>query len=150
MPQSLSKVYVHITFSTKHRYPFIDPRIEKSLWGVIGQEVNNNGSQVIQVGGFDDHVHILLNLGRTQTIAKLIGPVKANSSSWIKHQGKKYKNFYWQDGYGAFSVSPNSVDRVISYIQNQRAHHANLAYKEEVRLFFEKYQIDFNEKYCWD
>jgi REP element-mobilizing transposase RayT len=150
MPQSLSKLFIHIVFSTKHRKAFIDTNIEKSLWGVLGQEINNNGAQVIQVGGFDDHVHILLNLQRTQSISKLIGPVKANSSAWMKHQGEKYNNFYWQDGYAAFSVSPKSINHVISYIQNQRAHHSKLTFKDECLLFFKQYKIEYDEKFCWD
>lgn len=81
---------------------------------------------------------------------KLLEEVKSHSSKWIKTRGKAYENFYWQDGYGAFSVNPHEVDRVISYIANQKAHHEKKNFQDEYRAFLKKYHIEYDERYVWD
>ena len=81
---------------------------------------------------------------------KLLEELKSHSSKWIKTKGKEYSNFYWQDGYGAFSVNPYEVDKVIKYIDNQHEHHSKKTFQDEYRAFLKKYQIDYDEKYVWD
>jgi REP element-mobilizing transposase RayT len=95
-----------------------------------------------------DHVHILTTLSRTITIADMISKIKTSSSKWLKTKG--IDGFDWQDGYGIFSVSASGVDRVVRYIQNQPAHHRTTDYKDELRWFFEKYGIEYDERYVWD
>jgi len=113
MAQSLVKNYIHIVFSTKHRYPFIDKTIENELFNYLGGVCKNLECQPIIVGGHADHVHILCLLSKKITLAKLLEEVKSHSSKWIKTKSENYRNFYWQDGYGAFSVNPKEVDVVI-------------------------------------
>ncbi len=76
--------------------------------------------------------------------------LKNSSSKWIKDEGEVYKNFYWQDGYGAFSVSPKDKEKVISYIANQHEHHKKLSFQEEYRKFLKSYKVDFDERFLWD
>lgn len=81
---------------------------------------------------------------------KLLEELKSHSSKWIKSKGAEYENFYWQDGYGAFSVKPSEVDIVIAYIANQHKHHSTRKFKEEYRAFLEKYRVEYDERYVWD
>ena len=81
---------------------------------------------------------------------KLMEELKSHSSKWIKTKGAGYKNFYWQDGYGAFSVNPSEVDVVIAYISNQHAHHTRKPFQDEYRGFLKKYKVEYDEKYVWD
>jgi putative transposase len=150
MPQSLSKVYVHIVFSTKHRQNFIDKNIEESLFAYLGQTCKNKKCNPIQVGGYQNHVHILCTLSRTITQAKLLEELKKQSSKWMKLQGDAYRNFYWQDGYGIFSVNHRKIETVKIYIINQREHHENRDFKTEFRSFLEHYEIEYDERYVWD
>ncbi len=80
----------------------------------------------------------------------LVQQVKQGSSKWIKTTNEQYSNFYWQDGYGIFSVSPKHVDALIEYIQNQHIHHKKMSFKDEYRKFLNNYGIDFDERYVWD
>ena len=150
MPQSLSQLYSHLIFSTKNRQKLIGRDIEKELFNILGSAVNSSGSQSIKVGGHLDHVHVLFNLSRTKTVAKTVEIIKTTSSKWMKQQDQIYQNFYWQDGYAIFSVSPLSIDRVIDYISNQKSHHLKKSFQDECRAFFEKYKMDYDERYVWD
>lgn len=150
MAQSLVKNYIHLVFSTKHRYPFIDETIENELFNYLGGVFKNLECQPIIVGGSADHVHILCLLSRKITLAKLLEEVKSHSSKWIKTKGENYKNFYWQDGYGAFSVNPKEVAVVIKYISNQREHHIKKTFHREFLQFLEEYKVEYDERYLWD
>ena len=150
MPQSLVKNYVHIVFSTKNRQPFIDQSIKEELHAYLGGTCKELGCPVLAVGGVEDHVHILCMLSRNMALSELVGKVKANSSKWIKTKGEQYANFYWQNGYGAFSVNPTETEVVIKYIQNQEEHHKKRTFKEEYRLFWKKYKVEYDERYVWD
>lgn len=138
MSQSLSKVYVHITFSTKNRRNLIDNSIEERLFEYLGGICKGMESFPIQVGGHHDHVHILCLLSRKVALMKLIEEVKKQSSKWIKTQGKQYSNFFWQDGYGVFSVNPTEIEVVVDYIKHQEQHHQKKSFQEEFRAFLKK------------
>jgi REP element-mobilizing transposase RayT len=150
MGQSLVKNYIHIVFSTKHRIPMIDEAIESELFGYLGGICNNLDCQVITVGGYTDHVHVLCMLSKKISLVKLLGELKAHSSKWIKTKGTKYQNFYWQDGYGAFSVKSTDIHIVSNYIANQKAHHKKLSFKDEYRTHLRNHGYDFDERYVWD
>ncbi len=150
MPQSLSKVYVHLTFSTKERYPFIDDDIKEKLWEYLGGICKGLKSDPIQVGGYKDHVHVLCLLSKNITQIKLIEEIKKQSSKWIKTQNSKYAKFYWQDGYGIFSVNPSVIDTVVAYIKNQEEHHKKYTFKSELVAFLKKYGVEYDERYLWD
>ncbi|MEM1121379.1 MAG: IS200/IS605 family transposase [Bacteroidota bacterium] len=150
MPQSLVKNYVHIVFSTKKRQSFIDQSIEEELHAYLGGTCKELGCPVLAVGGVAEHVHILCMLSRNIALSELVGKVKANSSKWIKTKGEQYATFYWQKGYGGFSVNPAETEVVIIYIQKQEEHHKKWTFKEEYRLFLKKYKVEYDERYVWD
>jgi putative transposase len=104
----------------------------------------------LQVGGFTDHIHILCKLSKKIALMKLLEEVKSHSSMWIKIKGEAYQIFFWQDGYGAFSVNPAQVDRVIAYIANQQEHHTRKNFQREYRAILNKYKVEFDERYVWD
>lgn len=150
MPQSLVKNYIHITFSTKYRFPFIDKNIKNELFSYLGGICKNLECNPIIVGGYKDHVHILCMLSRKIALMKLIEEVKSHSSKWIKTKGAKYQKFYWQRGYGAFSVNPAEISVVENYILQQEEHHRKKTFQNEYRAFLKKYKIEYDEKYLWD
>ena len=150
MGQSLVKNYIHIVFSTKHRQQLIHPPVETELHSYLGGICNKLGCQVIKVGGFTDHIHILCMLSTKVALMKLLEEVKSHSSKWIKTKGAGYETFYWQDGYGAFSVNPSEVSTVIAYIANQQEHHTKKTFNDEYRSILKKYDVVYDEQYVWD
>ena len=150
MPQSLVKNFLHITFSTKNRMPTIKTDIKDELYHYLGGICRSIECNPIKVGGYFDHVHILCHLSQKVALMKLIEEVKSHSSKWIKTKGDDFKNFYWQNGYGAFSVNPTELELVIKYIANQHEHHKKMTFQEEYRKFLKKYKVEYDEKYVWD
>jgi putative transposase len=148
MPQSLAQIYLHIVFSTKDRRPFLsDVAIREELHNYLGGTCNKVECPVLRVGGVADHVHLLCRLGRTITTAQLIHELKRESSHWLK---AKVADFYWQNGYGAFSVSPNHVEPLRIYIANQEEHHKQVSFQDEFRRLLTKYGMEWDERYVWD
>lgn len=150
MGQSLVKNYLHIVFSTKYRAPLIDEMIEPELYAYLGGICKSLECPPVKIGGYTDHIHILCLLSKKIALMKLLETVKSHSSKWIKTKGDSYHNFYWQDGYGAFSVNPSEVDAVIHYITNQKEHHSKKNFQDEYRALLKKYNIEFDERYVWD
>jgi putative transposase len=150
MGQSLVKNYVHIVFSTKHRQKLITPAIEEELHAYLGGTCNGLQCPAIMVGGYTDHIHILCMLSKKLALAELVEKVKSHSSKWMKTKGNDLQNFYWQNGYGAFSVNPAETDVVAMYIANQKKHHTKKNFQDEYREFLETYQIEYDERYVWD
>ena len=150
MGQSLVKNYLHIVFSTKNREPLIHKPVEQELHAYLGGICNNLECYPIKVGGYTDHIHILCMLSKKIALMKLLEEVKSHSSKWIKTKGSAYANFYWQDGYGAFSVNPSEVDVVINYIANQKEHHRKKTFQVEYQAFLKKYNVEYDERYVWD
>ena len=118
MPQSFSNCLIHIIFSTKNRENYIDEEIESKLYCYLGEVCNNQKCQTIIVNGHKNHVHIFCVQHRTIAQSKLLEILKSSSSKWMKTQGNKYKNFYWQDGYAVYSVSQSNADHLIHYIRD--------------------------------
>ena len=150
MPQSIAYNYLHITFSTKYRVPMIDEAIEEELFKYIGGICKNLECNPIKVGGYRDHIHILCILSRKIALMKLLEEIKSHSSKWIKTKGDQYKNFYWQRGYGSFSVNPAEIDVVVRYIENQTEHHKKKTFQDEYIAFLKKYNAEYDERYLWD
>lgn len=150
MGLSLVKNYIHIVFSTKNREPLIDENIQEELFSYLSGICKNLECYPVKVGGYKDHVHILCILSKKVTLIKLLEGLKSHSSKWIKTKGHKYSGFYWQNGYGAFSVNPGEIQKVTDYIQHQKEHHSLRSFKQEYLLFLKKYDILFDERYVWD
>ena len=149
MAQSLCKVYLHIIFHIKNNSPLILEEHLERMHCYIGQLVNNTGCKVIRVGGICDHVHVVCILSREITIAYLVEELKRNSSRWIKTLDKRYIPFAWQCGYAAFSVSQSVIDKTISYVVNQRDHHAKVSFQDEYLQLLKLYNIEYDERYVF-
>ncbi len=148
MPQSLARVIVHLVFSTKDRDPRIAPEHRDRLFDDLGGTLNGIGCPVIRVGGAADHVHVLFVLGRTISISQVVEEVKKESSKWAKDV--IHPRFYWQNGYGAFSVSPSNVEQVKTYVDNQEARHRTMMFQDEFRELLRRHGIEWDERYVWD
>ena len=148
MPQSLAKVYIHLVFSTKYNKSIIKEKYRKELQAIIVSILAKENSFTDELYANPSHIHVLCTLPRTITIAQLVLKVKAKTSRWLKTKG--INNFKWQDGYAVFSVSSSKVPVVRNYIIKQPEHHKKLTYKEELRAFFERYQVKYDERYVWD
>lgn len=151
MPQSLAKVLIHVIFSTKNRTAWLKRReFREALNAYLVGALRNLGSPAVLVGAAEDHVHILCHLSRTISIAKLLEEIKKTSSAWIKTQDPTLGDFYWQNGYGAFSVSLSNAGRVKRYIANQEEHHRRISFQQEFREFLKRHGIEYDERYVWD
>ncbi len=150
MPQSLSRILIHLVFSTKNRERLLTPDIQTELHPYLAGILDNIECTSLQVGGVEDHVHLFFGLSRTRTIADVVETVKTSSSKWIKTKGRQFADFHWQSGYGAFSVSQSDAEAVITYIRNQKQHHQKMTFQDEYRRLLERYQVAFDEKYVWD
>ncbi len=150
MPQSLSRILIHLVFSTKNRERSLTPAIQTELHPYLAATLDNIECPSLQVGGVEDHVHLFFGLSRTRTIADVVETVKTSSSKWIKSKDAEFAGFHWQSGYGAFSVSQSDADAVIAYIRNQAHHHQKMTFQDEYRRLLERYHVAFDEKYVWD
>jgi putative transposase len=150
MPQSLSRVVLHIIFSTKDREPWLDPEVRPRMHAYLATICRDVGADFVRIGGVADHVHIVTMLPRTLSQAQLIEQIKRLSSKWIKGLDDRYRGFFWQRGYGAFSVSPSQLDSVLQYVNKQQEHHHTRTFQEEYREFLHRHGVDFEERYVWD
>ncbi len=151
MPQSLSNVIVHIVFSTKDRQPLLaDKDIRVQMHAELGGTSKTLNCPPIIVGGVEDHIHLLARQSRTITLADWVKELKRITSIWIKEKGPLFKEFSWQAGYGAFSVSQSQMGQVHEYIQNQEEHHQQIDFKTEFRAFLKRHEIEYDERYVWD
>lgn len=151
MSQSLSKIYIHATFGTRGRFPWINDKIAPKLHAYIASILKENGSPAVIINSVPDHIHVLFRMSKTVTISQLLEDMKKSSSVWMKAQSPETSSFYWQKGYGAFSVSRSGVETVSRYIANQKEHHEHMSYREELEGFMKKYDVDeYDPKYFWD
>ena len=150
MAQTLYSCYMHIVFSTKNRFNFIQPEIEDELYGYIGGVVRNYKGVLIKAGGTANHGHLLLSLNKNYLVPDLIGDAKRESSAWMKTKSPMLSKFAWQDGYSAFSVGYTQIPAVKKYIANQKEHHKQKLFEDEMRGFYRKYAVEFDERYVWD
>jgi len=151
MPQSLVQIYVHIVFSTKERRPFLrDAKCRDAMHRYLSGICDKQGSPSIAIGGVEDHVHLACRLSKTGDVASLIKELKQGSSTWIKAEFPDQESFYWQHGYGAFSVSPSHLEALKTYIANQESHHQSESFQDEFRRLSKIYGIEIDERYVWD
>jgi len=150
MSQSLARMITHLTFSTRLRMPLILPEVRTELNAYLGGALRDLESPAIEIGCVADHVHLLFCLSRSLSLAKAVEEVKKESSKWIKTKSPLLAEFYWQAGYGAFSVSQSKVAAVQEYIAGQEEHHRTMTFQEEFLALLKKHQIPYDERYIWD
>jgi REP element-mobilizing transposase RayT len=137
-------------FSTKNRTPCLDAAIRPEVYSYLAGILQNWERPAIIIGGVADHVHVLFGLSKNVALCKAVEEVKRGSSKWIKTKGIAFSDFYWQNGYGAFSVSPSNVEAVRRYIANQDEHHKKVTFQDEFREFCRKHGVEWDERYVWD
>lgn len=147
MPQSYAGIYIHFVWSTKLRQPLLPKAVHAELFRYIGGIVKDKKSKLLCAGGMEDHVHLLISLGREIDVSTLAREIKTNSSHWLK--AKLGDTFAWQDGFGAFSVSASNLEKVTRYIENQEADHHRVTFEEEFELFLEQYRVEYDPKFLW-
>ncbi len=151
MGQSLVQIYLHIVFSTKYRRPFFkDAELRSKCHAYLAGITRNLDCPSLIVGGVEDHVHLLFRFGKQINVADLLRELKRDSSKWIKQEKPSLGDFYWQDGYGAFSVSPGHVEQLTEYIRHQEEHHRHENFQDEFRRLCAKYDVPIDERYVWD
>jgi REP element-mobilizing transposase RayT len=143
MSHNYTNLDLHLVFATKHRQPLIASEIESRVWEYLAGVAKQHGLHPHQICGVEDHVHLALSFPPTIAVSKIAQLLKGNSSKWIHETFEHLRDFAWQEGYGAFSVSRSSLPRVIEYIAKQRVHHATQSFHEEFRLLVEKHGLSF-------
>jgi len=150
MSQSLACIYVHLIFSTRNREPLLPAAMQPRLHAYLATVLKNLESPAVKIGGTRDHVHILHRLSRNHAVAETVEKIKTSSSKWLKTQRRAMASFHWQNGYGAFSVSPANVQAAAEYIAGQEEHHRKVTFQEEFRKFLKSYGVEYDERYIWD
>jgi REP element-mobilizing transposase RayT len=115
----------------------------------LGGIARKNNFRALVVGGTEDHVHLLLSLRATQTIAHAIQLIKGGSSKWVHDTFPNLQGFAWQQGYGAFSVGVSQIAATIAYIEKQKIHHRAKTFAEEFSAFLKKHGIEYDPRYVW-
>jgi len=149
---TFTKLAYHIVFSTKHRHPLIHNHnsFQKRLYEYIGGIIRAQNGKLIEIGGVEDHIHILAGLCPTKAVSDVVRKIKANASKWSNGLSELTHRFEWQKGYGAFSVSYSLLESVRHYIQNQREHHQKKTFEAEYITILELYDIVFDRKYLFE
>ncbi len=150
MPQSLDNIVLHIVFGTKDRTSMLDPAVRPALYAYLATVVRNAGCGCPRAGGVEDHVHLVVRLSRTITVAALVEEVKTASSKWLKTQAPELAGFAWQRGYAVFGVGPSDLDALLTYIDRQEDHHSHQSFQDEYRTVLTTHGVEYDERYVWD
>lgn len=146
---SYVSAYFHCVFSTKDRRRTITPELRDRLWPFLGGIARQNKMKALEIGGIEDHVHILLSVPQTMAISKALQLIKGGSCKWIHETFPEHRRFAWQEKYGAFTVSVSQLDTIIRYIQRQPEHHRKMTFQEEFVALLNKHRVKFDERYLW-
>jgi len=150
MPNTYTKLYFHAIFSTKNRTPHINSKIEIKLFPYMSGTAKNSGCNLIIINGTKDHVHLLLNIPPRLALSDAMRVLKSNSSKWIHETFPDKRDFAWQSGYAAFSISRSNIQTVSGYIKKQKEHHSKISFTDEVIALLKKHNVDYDDKYLWD
>lgn len=150
MPQSYTNLIYHIVYSTKDRKPLITNDLQPRLYDYIGGMIRQRGGICLEIGGMSDHLHILAKLKPDKALSDVLRDLKANSTGWMHDVFPDMKDFTWQRGYGAFTVSSSQVENVRQYIANQEERHKKIgSFRDKFIKLLQANEIDFEEKYLW-
>jgi len=141
----------HIVFSTKERRPFLqDDSFREDVWAYMAGIAKNLDGFAIRIGGYHDHAHLLVRIPAKVAVSDFVGKLKANASKHINESRDVGMKFHWQDGYGAFTVSPSQQDAVVAYIDRQVEHHRKQSFQEEFLQILKRHEVDYDPKYIWE
>lgn len=149
MANTYTSLHYHLIFSTKNRMEWIKPELEQRVWAYIGGIARKHGMTALQVGGNADHIHALIMTPPTLSPSQIAQFLKGDSSKWIHQEFSDLRDFTWQDGYGAFTVSKSHLPEVVRYIQHQREHHRKKTFQEEYLEFLQKHGVEYDERFVW-
>jgi len=149
MAGTFTSIQFHLVFSTHNWEPYITPDLKPRLYEYIGGIIRSKGGVLYEIGGTADHVHLLIRCRADEALADLLRDLKSHSSLWIHQTFPDLRNFAWQSGYGAFTVSQSQSDKVKGYIRKQVEHHRKKTFKEEFTEFLKAHQIEYDERYIW-
>lgn len=147
---TFTKLSYHIIFSTKHRSRSILESFSERLYEYIGGIIRAKNGHLIEIGGIEDHIHLLANLSPTKSISDTLRDIKSNSSKWRNALPDNIGVFEWQIGYGAFTVSYSQIESVCHYIRNQREHHRTKTFEEEYIAFLKLHNIEYDPRYLFE
>ena len=147
MANTYTKLNIHIVFHVKSTGITIRKEDLGQVFAYIGGIIQNVGGYPITVGGIENHIHILATMPKTMSVSEFVQKIKANSSKWIKTIDTYYESFAWQEGYGAFCVSPSLLKKTIHYIETQEKHHHIESVRDEFIRFLEINGIEYDERY---
>lgn len=149
MANTFSSLHYHIVFSTKNRERWLRSKIEEDIWRYLGGICRAHQIKAVQIGGVEDHVHLLLGMPPTLALSDVVKRIKGESSKWMSDEVKGMKGFAWQDGYGAFTVGKSQIPATIRYIQTQREHHRKVTFEDEYRKFLKVHDIVSEERFIF-
>jgi len=150
MSKTFTQLYVHILFSVRYRQKLISDQIGELIHKYITGIITKRDQKLLAVNSVDDHIHILVSLKADCCISSLVRDIKAGSSKLINKNRLAGSQFNWQEGYGAFSYSKSQINRVATYIENQKVHHMKKNYEDEYIELLEKFDIEYNTQYLFD
>ena len=151
MSQSLVQIYLHLVFSTKLRRPFLrDVELRQRAHAYLAGICKNLNCPALEIGGVEDHAHILCRFGKGIEVQDLLRDLKRDSSKWVKTEYPRIGEFHWQLGYGVFSVSPSHVEVLTQYIANQEEHHRKESFQDEFRRLCKRCGVEIDERYVWE
>ncbi len=149
MPHSYVNLLYHIVFSTKERQPLIKESYQTRLYEYLGGTIRGLGGAALEINGIEDHVHVLAKLRQDKAVSDVLRDLKANASGWLHDVFPELKQFAWQNGYGAFTVSAGQIETVRRYIANQKAHHQQQSFEDEFVQLLKMHEVEYDERYLW-
>jgi putative transposase len=149
MANTYTSLHYHVVFSTKNRERWITPDVEQRIWAYLNGIAKENRIVPLKIGGVEDHVHLILGMPPVLSLSKAMQLFKGGSSKWVNDAFPALRGFYWQDGYGAFTVSKSNLPEVIQYVENQREHHRTKTFQEEFLALLQRHGVEYDERYVW-
>jgi REP element-mobilizing transposase RayT len=143
-------LYIHYVFSTKNREPIIATHVQERIWAFMGGIARENRMKALCIGGVADHVHLLISMPTTISVAKTMQLIKGGTTAWVHDTFPGQQHFAWQEGYGVFSVSECDLEQTIAYINRQEEHHRRKTFQEEYLELLKENGVEYDEKYLWD
>ncbi len=150
MATSYTQLFIHNIFAVDFRKALITENWEEELYKYITGIVQNLNQKMIVINGVPDHLHFVIGIKPTCCISDLMREIKKSSTEFIKQKKFSKNSFNWQEGYGSFTVSKADLDRVISYVMNQKEHHKKIPFKEEYLKILKDNDVAFSENYLFD
>jgi REP element-mobilizing transposase RayT len=140
----------HIVFSTKNRQRWLTDGFREKVFAYMAGTAKDLNGFAIKVGGFYDHVHLLVRIPAKIAVSEFVGLLKASTSKHINDTSELIRKFGWQDGYGAFTVSVSAKDAVVAYIENQMEHHKKQTFEDEYLAMLAKHEVEYDPRYVFD